>query len=282
MYKAWTQESAAIASMATLVTDEVMMIYECQWRLQYRERERERESPCDHITTPAETEVAAKDSIMRRGTASCNTLAWSRRVPIPTSSCKLKSVVVSKGGKEVRARCRKAKSSVDAKQRESKACKDGRKARRKAQTKVNREAAVMPPEFTVPMETLVLVHEKERKKERRRCMPLLFIYFFREERSGERLVTRRCCPGVGMGRTVAESVTPAGSGTAGLLLTKSVLVAAAGACALALWPVDEGAPVPRRSDGSLGVPSSSPSEPGTGAGAGAAEGERPSGAGRGE
>lgn len=88
----------------------------------------------------------------------------------------------------------------------------------------------MPPEFTVPMETLVLVHEKERKK----TMHAIIFIFFREERSGEGLVTLRCCPGVGMGRTVAESVTPAGSGTAGLLLTKSVLVAAAGACALAL------------------------------------------------
>ena len=53
-----------------------------------------------------------------------------------------------------------------------------------------------------------------------------------------------------------------------------------------LRPPDEGAPRGlRRSDGSLGVPSSSPpSEPGTGAGAGAAEGEgppTPSGAGRG-
>ena len=89
-----------------------------------------------------------------------------------------------------------------------------------------------------------------------------------------------------MGRTVAESVTPAGSGTAGLLLMKSALAAPAGACAAALRSPDEGAPRGlRRSDGSLGVPSSSPpSEPGTGAGAGAAEGEgprTPSGAGRG-
>ena len=85
-----------------------------------------------------------------------------------------------------------------------------------------------------------------------------------------------------MGRTVAESVTPAGSGTAGLLLMKSALVAPPGACALALWWEDEGAPVLRRSDGSLGVPSSSspplPSQPDTGTGAGAG----PSGAGRGE
>lgn len=91
---------------------------------------------------------------------------------------------------------------------------------------------------------------------------------------------------MGIGRTVAESVTPAGSGTAGLLLMKSALVAPAGAPALR-WSPDEGAPELRRSDGSLGVPSSSPpSEPGIGAGAGAgvgaAEGEGPNGAGRGE
>ena len=55
-----------------------------------------------------------------------------------------------------------------------------------------------------------------------------------------------------MGRTVAESVTPAGSGTAGLLLMKSALAAPAGACAAALRPPDEGAPRGlRRSDGSL-------------------------------
>jgi hypothetical protein len=108
----------------------------------------------------------------------------------------------------------------------------------------------------------------------------------RKQGNGEQSATRRCCPGVGMGRTVAESVTPAGSGTAGLLLMKSALAAPAGACAAALRSPDEGAPRGlRRSDGSLGVPSSSPpSEPRTGAGAGAgdAEGEGPSGAGRGE
>jgi hypothetical protein len=69
---------------------------------------------------------AMKDSIMRRGTASCTALTWSCRAPIPTSSCN--------GGKEVRARCSKAKGSVDAKQWESKACKDVRKDRGKVET----------------------------------------------------------------------------------------------------------------------------------------------------
>jgi hypothetical protein len=51
-----------------------------------------------------------------------------------------------------------------------------------------------------------------------------------------------------MGKTVAESLTPAGSGTAGLLLMKAVLLApSAGAGALAL-PLD-GAPGFRLSDG---------------------------------
>jgi hypothetical protein len=120
----------------------------------------------------------------------------------------IKIVVVANGGKEVRSGqgAGKRKCSVDAKQQQwkSKACKDGRKARRKVQNKVNRGRNAS--KTTAPKKTLVLVIEKERK-----------------------MVTRSCCPGVGMGRTVAESVTPAGSGTAGLLLMKSALVAAAGA-----------------------------------------------------
>jgi hypothetical protein len=67
-----------------------------------------------------------------------------------------------------------------------------------------------------------------------------------------RLITWRCsCLVVGMGRTVAESVTPAGSGTAGLLLMKAVLAPSRGAGAPAL-PLD-GAPGPRPSDGSVGM-----------------------------
>ena len=82
------------------------------------------------IAEPVYHHRALKDSIiMRRGTASCTALTWSRRAPIPTSSCN--------GGKEeVRARRnRKAKGSVDAKQWESKACKDVRKDRGKVETK---------------------------------------------------------------------------------------------------------------------------------------------------
>lgn len=64
-----------------------------------------------------------------------------------------------------------------------------------------------------------------------------------------------------MGRTVAESVTPAGSGTAGLLLMKAVLVLAAaaagdGAPALAIGPALPPGSAPRglrRSDGSVGM-----------------------------
>ena len=54
-----------------------------------------------------------------------------------------------------------------------------------------------------------------------------------------------------MGKTVAESLTPPGSGTAGLLLMKAVLFPSAGPGAPAL-PLDA-APGRRLSDGSVGM-----------------------------